>query len=129
MKLWIILAAVNGVLVVSLGAFGAHGLETRLKENNRLATWQTAVHYQMFHTVALLGVAWLASLAAGGQVGGGLVHAAGWCMLVGIVLFSGSLYVLSLTNITKLGAITPFGGTLFIVGWILMLVAGVKLKT
>lgn len=129
MKTWIILAAANGILVVGLGAFGAHGLESRLKANERLATWETAVHYHMFHTVALLGVAWLASLAAAGRASSSLTDAAGWCFLLGIVLFSGSLYVLSVTNITKLGAITLFGGTLFIVGWVLLLVAGIKLKT
>ncbi len=129
MKMWIAMAAVNGFLVVALGAFGAHGLEAKLKANGHVDNWQTAVHYQMFHTVALLGVAWMASLTASGQPGGGLVHAAGWCLLMGIIIFSGSLYALALTNITKLGAITPIGGTLFLVGWVLLLVAALKLKT
>jgi uncharacterized membrane protein YgdD (TMEM256/DUF423 family) len=122
-KLWLILGAVNGFLAVAMGAFGAHGLEKRLNELNRTGTFETAASYHMYHALSLVAVAWLASRAPGP-----MTNAAGWCFLAGIVLFSGSLYALSLTDIRVLGAITPFGGTLFLIGWALVAVAGFKLK-
>lgn len=96
---------------VALGAFGAHGLEGRVSPN-RLATFETAVKYQIYHALALLFVAW-----ASAQGWGPSVDWAGYCFLAGIVVFSGSLYVLVLTDTGWLGAVTPFGGVGFIVGW------------
>ncbi|MDR6227586.1 DUF423 domain-containing protein [Desmospora profundinema] len=113
MKLFIILGAVNLFLSISFGAFGAHGLEGRISER-MLNNWQTAAQYHMAHALGLLFIGLLA-----GKVGeSALVSAGGWLILAGIVLFAGSLYVMALTNITVLGAITPIGGLAFLAGWI-----------
>ena len=98
-------------LAVAAGAFGAHGLEDSVSPD-RLETFHTAVTYQMYHALALLVVGWAAA-----QGWGGLLHGAGYCFIAGILIFSGSLYVLVLTDTGWLGAITPFGGVAFIVGW------------
>ena len=111
-RFFLLLAAVNGLLCVILGAFGAHALQNLLAPN-RLEIWQTAVQYQMFHTTALLAVAFLAAQ----QGGGTLLAWSGGLFLAGIVLFSGSLYVLSLSGVSLLGMITPLGGLAFIGGW------------
>jgi uncharacterized membrane protein YgdD (TMEM256/DUF423 family) len=108
----VLAGAISGFIVVALGAFGAHYLEPIITANQRLETWDTAVQYQMFHTLAIL----FSGLAK--------PKVARLLLIVfstGIVLFSGSLYILSLTGVTILGAITPFGGVLFIIGWIIML--------
>lgn len=101
------LAAALGFLAVALGAFGAHGLKPVLERHGTLATWETAVLYHAVHAVALL------TLAARARVP---VFTA-WCFLAGIAVFSGSLYVLSVTGIRWLGAITPLGGVAFLAGW------------
>lgn len=119
---WWILGAVNGLISVAAGAFGAHGLKGRLSPD-MLAVFETGARYQMYHALALLAVAWLVSQSTSKAANG-----TGWCFLVGIILFSGSLYALSLTGISKLGIITPFGGTLFLAGWVLLAVAGVHLS-
>ncbi len=101
------LAAINGFLVVALGAFGAHGLKALLQANQRLETWDTAVFYHALHTLVLLALSMQTTVARG----------AVWCFMIGIIVFSGSLYVLSLTNMRWLGAITPLGGVGFLAGW------------
>ncbi|TQR21110.1 DUF423 domain-containing protein [Psychrobacillus vulpis] len=123
MKFFIIAGAINGFLSVALGAFGAHALKERLSEKY-LAIWETAVQYQMFHALALVAIGILMSSKLLGPVTS--LNTAGYLMLVGIVLFSGSLYVLSLTGIGVLGAITPIGGVAFLVGWIMLIVAAMK---
>ncbi|MEI4768965.1 DUF423 domain-containing protein [Psychrobacillus sp. FJAT-51614] len=123
MKLFIIAGAINGFLAVALGAFGAHALKERLSEKY-LAIWETAVQYQMFHALALVAIGILMSDKLIGYVSS--LNTAGYLILVGIILFSGSLYVLSLSGISVLGAITPIGGVAFLVGWILLIVAAVK---
>lgn len=100
------LAAVVMVVGIALGAFGAHGLSERLAETGRLDNWETATFYHLIHGLALFAVAGRASRPLGYI----------W-FLAGIVLFSGSLYILALTGITKLGAITPLGGLCFLIGW------------
>jgi uncharacterized membrane protein YgdD (TMEM256/DUF423 family) len=105
------LAAISGLLTVALGAFGAHGLKALLVTNETLAVWEKAVLYQMFHTLALLVLAMRPSVNTGAALG----------FVIGIVLFSGSLYVLAVTNIRWLGAITPLGGVAFLVAWLLIL--------
>ncbi|MGE7906251.1 DUF423 domain-containing protein [Peribacillus sp. NPDC094092] len=120
MKLFIILGALNGFIAVALGAFGAHGLEGKIPDKY-LETWQTAVQYQMFHAVGLLVIGLLA-----GKVSSPLINWSGWLMLIGIILFSGSLFVLSVTQIKILGAITPLGGVSFLVAWVLMIIAAYK---
>lgn len=107
------LAGISGALAVSLGAFGAHSLEELLIQNNRLDTFQTAVNYHFYHTLALLGIGLLGTIKPEWK---GISFTA-WCMILGILIFSGSLYVLCLTGITWLGAITPLGGLAFILGW------------
>ena len=107
------LAGISGTLAVGLGAFGAHSLEALLIQNGRLETFQTAVNYHFYHTLALLGIGVLAIVKPDWK---GISFAA-WSMVLGILIFSGSLYILSLTGITWLGAITPLGGLAFILGW------------
>jgi uncharacterized membrane protein YgdD (TMEM256/DUF423 family) len=109
---FLLLGSLAGFLGVGLGAFGAHGLKTRLSAE-MLAVFETGVRYQMYHALALLVVS-----AAVGHLGSArLLVSAGWLFVAGIVLFSGSLYVLALTGITTLGAITPLGGLAFLAGW------------
>ncbi|MFZ9188590.1 MAG: DUF423 domain-containing protein [Algoriphagus sp.] len=107
------LAGLSGALAVGLGAFGAHSLEALLIQNGRLDTFQTAVNYHFYHTLALLGIGILAALKPNWN---GISFTA-WCLVLGIIIFSGSLYALSLSGITWLGAITPLGGLAFIFGW------------
>ena len=109
-KLWSVLGALNAMMSVAMGAFGAHGLRARLSER-MLANWETGARYQMYHALGLFAVAWAASHK------GHAADAAGWGLTVGIALFSGSLYVMALTGATKLGAVTPLGGVAFLVGW------------
>jgi uncharacterized membrane protein YgdD (TMEM256/DUF423 family) len=103
-------AALAGIAVAA-GAFGAHGLRGRL-EPEMLAVFETAVRYQMYHALALLAVAWATTRWPDG--GAGL---AGWLFVAGIVVFSGSLYVLALSGLRWLGAVTPLGGLCFLAGW------------
>ncbi len=121
MKTFVLLGALNAFLAVALGAFGAHGLEGKIPDRY-LEIWKTAVQYQMFHALGLLVV----GLLAGKAPNVGLIGAAGWVMLAGIVLFSGSLYVLSVTQIKPLGAITPFGGVAFLIAWVMIGYAALK---
>lgn len=117
-NLFIAIAALNGFLAVACGAFAAHGLRARLPAD-LLAIFQTGVQYQMYHALALLAVGLL-----GLQLGSsGLLRASGFLFIAGIVIFSGSLYVLSLTGIRWLGAITPIGGVAFLAGWVLLAAA------
>lgn len=97
---------------MAAGAFGAHALRDRV-DARALEVFETAARYQMYHALALLFVAWLAERA----LASGAVRLAGWAFVVGTVIFSGSLYLLSLTDATWLGAITPLGGVAFLVGW------------
>lgn len=121
MKIFIILGALNAFLSVALGAFGAHGLEGKL-EPKYLETWKTAVTYQMFHATGLL----IIGVMLGKLPANALLSSSGWLMFIGILLFSGSLYVLSLTQISILGAVTPFGGLAFLAAWVLLIIAAVK---
>jgi len=120
-KLILILGAINAALAVLLGAFGAHGLKARMTVE-MLAVYQTGVQYHLFHALGLLTV---------GIVGLHIVDSvylkwAGWLMLAGIILFSGSLYMLSVGGMRWLGMVTPFGGLAFIAAWILFVVAIIK---
>ncbi|WP_391557970.1 DUF423 domain-containing protein [Robertmurraya sp.] len=121
MKTFIILGAINAFLAVALGAFGAHGLEGRV-EQKYLEIWKTGVTYQMFHATGLL----IVGVLLGRLPANALLSWSGWMMVIGIILFSGSLYVMTLTKISILGAITPLGGLSFLAAWILIVVAAVK---
>ena len=111
-KTFLLLAAIFGFLGVALGAFGAHGLRSRLSPE-MLGVFEIGVRYQMYHVFALLVVA--AAIGHFGQAR--LLDIAGWSFVAGIVIFSGSLYALALTGTGILGAITPIGGLGFLVGW------------
>ncbi|MCM3636419.1 DUF423 domain-containing protein [Sporosarcina luteola] len=123
MPFFIIAGAVNAAIAVALGAFGAHALKERLSERY-LAIWETAVQYQMFHAIGLIAVGILMSSSLFGT--STALTWAGYLLLAGIIIFSGSLYILSLSGIGILGAITPIGGVAFIAGWIMLIIAAVK---
>lgn len=118
MSPWIIIGALNGLLAVALGAFGAHGLAGRVGEKE-LAAFNTAASYHMSHALALIAVAWVAS-----QNPSATANAAGGAFLTGILLFSGSLYFLGATGSRALVLITPIGGLAFLAGWLLLALAG-----
>jgi uncharacterized membrane protein YgdD (TMEM256/DUF423 family) len=109
---FILLGAVNGFLAVAFGAFAAHALK-RVLSSGLLEVFKTGVEYQGLHALALLAVGLLGS----GARDHGALRLAGWAFATGILLFSGSLYLLALTDSAWLGAITPFGGTAFLLGW------------
>ena len=110
-KTFLLLGAIAAFLAVILGAFGAHALRGRLSPE-MLAVFQTGVQYHVYHALALILVS-----AIMGRMSGWLIQTAGWCFVAGIVLFSGSLYLLAATGVTALGAITPIGGLAFLIGW------------
>jgi uncharacterized membrane protein YgdD (TMEM256/DUF423 family) len=109
-------------VAVALGAFGAHGLKGHTDANG-LATWETAVRYQAWHALALLILA-----AVWDRVSPRLFRAATICMMVGILIFSGSLYVLVLSGVKWLGAVTPIGGLLLITGWMCTALGALRQK-
>ncbi len=111
------IGAILCALAVILGAFGAHSLKSILLENGKLETYQTAVNYHIFHALAILILAVLKS-----QLDLKNTTYIFWLFISGMLLFSGSLYALSITGLSKLGIITPFGGLLFIAAWILLAV-------
>ncbi len=120
-KVFLSLAALNGFIAVALGAFGAHGLRDRLTEH-LLSAWQTAVQYHFYHTLALLAVALLLPRFQFSR----LLIASGWLFVAGILLFSGSLYGLALGGPKILGPVTPLGGLCFLLGWLVLFIAVVK---
>lgn len=123
MKLLAVFAAMSGFLAVALGAFGAHGLRGSVS-SEMLVVWQTAVLYQMFHALALLAL-----VVAAMRQPLRLLDVAGWLMVAGTLLFSGSLYALVITGFTALGMVTPFGGLLFMASWVVLSFALVRLVT
>lgn len=120
-RFWLFAGAVSAFLSVSAGAFGAHALRGKLSPD-LLTTFETGARYQMYHALALLAVGVIGlhtqSLAA---------KVAGTSFILGTILFSGSLYVLALSGVRWLGAITPFGGVAFLVGWIALAVAALRM--
>ena len=125
-RTFVILSGLLGLTAVAFGAFGAHGLRARLDSLpdgiKRMEWWNTAAHYHLTHALALAFVAWLANRGAGATT-----TVAGWCFVAGILLFSGSLYLMTVTGQTKLGAITPIGGLLMMAGWAAVVAAGVRI--
>jgi uncharacterized membrane protein YgdD (TMEM256/DUF423 family) len=117
-RLFLVLAGVFGALGVALGAFGAHGLRSYLGAfadgAERRAWWETAAHYHLIHALAI----GLAAYLVGKREQSIPATVAGFCFALGILLFSGSLYAMTLTGVRALGAVTPFGGLLFIAGWV-----------
>lgn len=121
-KIFLTLASVSGMLAVMFGAFGAHALKNRL-DDYALGVFDTAVQYQFYHSLALLAVGLLA-LQHPPTV---LLKSSGWLFVTGILIFSGSLYILSLTGVRWLGAITPLGGLAFIAGWACLIAVATRL--
>jgi uncharacterized membrane protein YgdD (TMEM256/DUF423 family) len=119
-RTFFLLGALFAFLAVAAGAFGAHSLKTILSAD-MLAVFDTAVRYQMYHAIALFVAGW-----AGDRYRPVLVRAAGWLFVLGIVLFSGSLYVLCFSGVRWLGAITPLGGLAFLAGWAVLAAAAIK---
>ena len=117
-KLFLILGSAGALLAVALGAFGAHGLKKMLS-TELLEIYQTGVQYHFYHALGLLAVGVLALQWPASA----LLRWSGWLMLAGIVVFSGSLYILAISGMRWLGAITPLGGTAFIIAWLLLLIA------
>jgi uncharacterized membrane protein YgdD (TMEM256/DUF423 family) len=120
-KVFVAIGAINALLAVVLGAFGAHGLEGKLSPD-MLEVFETGVKYHFYHALGLIAVGLISIHLPDSS----LLEASGWLMLAGIVLFSGSLYALSTSGINWLGAITPFGGIAFIVAWLLIVIAVLK---
>jgi uncharacterized membrane protein YgdD (TMEM256/DUF423 family) len=123
-RIFLGIAAIFGGLSVVGGAFASHALKEKLSER-AIEIFETGARYQMYHALALLLVALLLSRAEAAQ---SILVAAGVAFIIGVVIFSGSLYTLSLTNITWLGAITPLGGVAFIIGWSCLAVAAWSFK-
>jgi uncharacterized membrane protein YgdD (TMEM256/DUF423 family) len=119
-RAFLIIAAVSGLIAVILGAFGAHALRGKL-EPKLLDVFETGVRYQFFHTFALIAVALLID-----KLGAAQLVPAGWLFVAGIVLFSGSLYLLAVKSWKWLGPVTPLGGLLFIAGWVMLLIAAAR---
>ena len=121
-KLFITLASFSGILAVVFGAFGAHALKGKL-DDQALKVFETAVQYHFYHTFALLVV----GVIALNQPQTVLLKSSGWLFVIGILVFSGSLYLLSLTGVRWLGAITPLGGLALVAGWACLAATGWKL--
>lgn len=119
-RLFFVLGTLSAFAGVGAGAFGAHALKARLTPE-MLAVFEVGVRYQMYHALALLACAWAYT-----RWPGGLVTAAGWAFVAGTVVFSGSLYALSLSGARILGAITPLGGLALLAGWLLLAAAALK---
>ena len=120
-KFFLIIGSAFGGLAVMIGAFGAHALKNLLESSSRVETFETAVKYQFYHALALilLGILMM-------SLKHNLFNYAGYSFVLGTIIFSGSLFILCLTGITKFGMITPIGGVFLIVGWALLLIGIVK---
>ncbi|MBU2706379.1 DUF423 domain-containing protein [Zooshikella marina] len=117
---WLHVSGVSGLLAVAFGAFGAHSLQPSMTSELQ-AVYETAVNYHFYHTFALLAVALL-----GAHIKHSMINWVGYCFLMGVLLFSGSLYLLSITGIRWLGMVTPLGGILLLNGWLLLVVLARK---
>ena len=119
-RIFLFLGALSAFMGVAAGAFGAHGLRGRIS-TEMLAIFEVGVRYQMYHAFALIITAWVQT-----KWPSSMAVAAGWCFAVGTVVFSGSLYGLSLNGTRWLGAVTPVGGVAFLAGWLLLALAALK---
>ena len=122
-KIFLILGSSFAGLAVAIGAFGAHSLKSVLEATNRMATFETGVKYQFYHALALIVLGLLMQ-----KFDHRMFNWAGYGFIAGIILFSGSLYILSLSGVTKWGAVTPLGGVAFLIGW-LTLIIGINLSS
>ncbi|MFW9821855.1 MAG: DUF423 domain-containing protein [Candidatus Thorarchaeota archaeon] len=119
-NLWLIIGTISAALAVIMGAFGAHILEPIVSEGDFI-TYQKAVRYQMYHSFGLIVVALLSSQGLYKPL-----KIAGWCFFIGIILFSGSLYLIVFTGLRGFGVITPVGGVAFVLGWISLAFSGFR---
>lgn len=117
-RMWIVIGGAAGALAVALGAFGAHGLSAALEASGRTGTFDTAMQYHLAHALALVVTGMLAD-----HLPGRWTRLAGWLFLAGMILFSGSLYVLAVFNLGFMGAVAPFGGAALISGWLCLALA------
>ncbi|MGI8508048.1 MAG: DUF423 domain-containing protein [Gemmatimonadaceae bacterium] len=122
-RLFLTLGSINAALAVVFGAFGAHALRARLTPE-MLSVYHTGAQYHFYHALGLLLIAAIVMHVPGF----GFARAAGWLMTVGIVLFSGSLYLLAITGVRWLGAVTPLGGLAFIAAWVLLTIGALRLR-
>lgn len=120
-KLFLVLGSINAALAVALGAFAAHALKARLSETD-MGIFHTANQYHFYHALGLL----ITGMVISSFPSSALIKISGWVMFAGIILFSGSLYCLVLTQQRWLGAVTPFGGTAFIIAWLCLLTGVIK---
>lgn len=120
-KLFLIFGSTLSGLAVAIGAFGAHALRTTLEAHERIETFETGVKYQFYHAIALILLGILMQ-----KFDHKFFTYSGYGFFIGVLIFSGSLYILSLTGITKWGAITPIGGVAFIFGWISLLIGIIR---
>ena len=125
-KIFLQSGAILGFLGVALGAFGAHAFRAMLELSKRSDTFETAVKYQFYHALALVAIGILLQLPATTAVSAKYYSWAGYAYLSGVLIFSGSLYAICFTGITKFGAIAPIGGLLMLAGWALLLIGGLK---
>ncbi len=119
-KTFLAVGAISGFLSVAIGAFGAHSLKTKLTPD-MLAIFETGVRYQMYHTLALFAVTWAMSRSYES-----LFALSGWFFILGTIVFSGSLYILALTSVKIWGAVTPAGGMLLLLGWLMFILGALK---
>jgi uncharacterized membrane protein YgdD (TMEM256/DUF423 family) len=119
-RVFFAIGALSAFIAVGAGAFGAHALKNRVPPD-LLAVFEVAVRYQMYHALALFACAW-----AAGKWPGAATAASGWLFVAGTLIFSGSLYALSLSGVRWLGAITPLGGLAFLLGWLCLITAAVR---
>lgn len=127
LKFFLFSGGLLGGLGVAAGSFGAHGLKALLDATGRGDNWETAVRYCLYHSLAILVLAVASALPHMSQARG-LLLAAGWCFLVGTLIFSGCLAALALSGIRILGAIVPIGGVLFLIGWALVAASALTIK-
>ena len=128
LKIFLCAGSLLGGLGVAAGSFGAHGLKTILDATGRADNWETAVRYCLYHSLALLVIGVAGGLPQAAHVRG-LLTTAGWCFLVGTLIFSGCLATLAVSGVRILGAIVPIGGVLFLIGWGLLAVAAWRIES
>jgi uncharacterized membrane protein YgdD (TMEM256/DUF423 family) len=127
LRFFLLSGSLLGGVGVAAGAFGAHGLKAILDATGRADNWETAFRYCLYHSLAVLTIAVLTALPQA-RPARGLLHAAGWCFLIGTLIFSGCLAALALSGVKILGAIVPIGGALFLVGWALVAAAALRMR-
>jgi uncharacterized membrane protein YgdD (TMEM256/DUF423 family) len=127
LRFFLLSGSLLGGVGVAAGAFGAHGLKAILDATGRADNWETAVRYCLYHGLAILVIA-VASALPQAANGRGLLHAAGWCFLLGTLIFSGCLAALAVSGVKILGAIVPIGGMLFLIGWALVVTAALRMQ-